>query len=401
MAGRRTGIFFLLMIAVAAIILYYPFAIFALLMTDQIGTDYPAIAMGILVLLLCILCIHKICFKSKIRPFVISVLIIIALDIGVITGFDYYLHTYLPSITIGQSSIIVDDYIPFSGSPRIVRLSRPSTLILNENQPRLDGVPAALPVYAAIAEAVYAPATVWADDGVIDPVIDCSGTESALSSLIAGKRDIIFIPALTQAEEEAVQALGLTLKLSPLFADALVFLVHKNNPVSALSSDQIRAIYTGRITNWQQLGGEKRDIRAFQRQAGSAVQRDFLAFMGGDRGTLIPPAVNTDPASSQGIAADYRNSPTSIGYTTLRNLNTSTIQTGYALPAVDGAAPDAAHLADGSYPLSYIYYAATVSGRETAETRALLDWLHSDQAEELIRQSGYVPLIQPLPQDPD
>ena len=62
------------------------------------------------------------------------------------------------------------------------------------------------------------------------------------------------------------------LELKPIGLDALVFLCNTENPVQSLTSSQLKDIYTGKIRNWKEVGGEDAEIIAFQREVNSGSQ---------------------------------------------------------------------------------------------------------------------------------
>lgn len=70
--------------------------------------------------------------------------------------------------------------------------------------------------------------------------------------------------------------------LTPFATDALVFVVNEDNPVDSLTTEQVRKIYTGQITNWKEVGGEDLDIIPFQRnsEAGSQTLMEKLVMDG-------------------------------------------------------------------------------------------------------------------------
>ena len=84
----------------------------------------------------------------------------------------------------------------------------------------------------------------------------CSGTHDAYMNLLEGKTDVIIASRDISRNEKASSAeLGVELETAPLAIDALVFIVNPKNPVKNLTSDQVRKIYTGEITNWKEVGG--------------------------------------------------------------------------------------------------------------------------------------------------
>ena len=101
----------------------------------------------------------------------------------------------------------------------------------------------------------------------------CSGTHGAYTNLIEGKCDIIIASRdISRNEKAAAKSLGVELETAPLAIDALVFIVNPKNPVKNLTTDQVRKIYTGEITNWKEVGGVDHAITPYIRDADSGSQ---------------------------------------------------------------------------------------------------------------------------------
>ncbi|MBT2581992.1 substrate-binding domain-containing protein [Planococcus sp. ISL-109] len=96
----------------------------------------------------------------------------------------------------------------------------------------------------------------------------------------------------------------------------MVFFVHAENPVDALSTADIQAIYSGKQTNWSALGGEDQPIRAFQRPEDSVRQTALLNFMG-DVPVMRAPIENMEEGMGGIIeqVAEYKNHSNAIGFT--------------------------------------------------------------------------------------
>ncbi len=99
-----------------------------------------------------------------------------------------------------------------------------------------------------------------------------NGTHSAYVNLINKDADFIIV-ARMPSDDEIRQAgiRGVKLDIRPVALDAFVFLAHVDNPVKSLTLDQIRDIYTGKTTEWDELGGMGR-INAYQRNPNSGSQ---------------------------------------------------------------------------------------------------------------------------------
>lgn len=83
---------------------------------------------------------------------------------------------------------------------------------------------------------------------------------------------------------------GFAYQMDPFATDALVFLVNQSNPVDSLTADQVRDIYTGKITNWSQVGGDDVGIVPFQRNAGAGSQGAMERLVMGGQPMMEAPA---------------------------------------------------------------------------------------------------------------
>lgn len=102
--------------------------------------------------------------------------------------------------------------------------------------------------------------------------VTCSGTVNAYERLITGRTDMIFAAAPSQEQLEMARRAAKELHLTPIGREAFVFFVNSRNPVEGLTVEQIQGIYTGQITNWNQVGGKNQPIRPFQRLKSSGSQ---------------------------------------------------------------------------------------------------------------------------------
>lgn len=108
-------------------------------------------------------------------------------------------------------------------------------------------------------------------------LVQFSRTTQSYRNLMAGAADLLLAaePAPEVAQELKQEGEWL---LTPFATDALVFVVNEDNPVDSLTTEQVRKIYTGQITNWKEVGGEDLDIIPFQRnsEAGSQTLMEKL-----------------------------------------------------------------------------------------------------------------------------
>jgi phosphate transport system substrate-binding protein len=175
--------------------------------------------------------------------------------------------------------------------------------------------------------------------------------------------------------------------------DAIAVVVNPSNPVDQLTLQQISDIYTGKITNWRQVGGENRPIVLLSRESNSGTYVYFLENvirMGKKSDLLFSPDTLLMP-SSEGISNEVRHNPNTIGYDGL----------GYVTPDQKVIAiahdangpyvlPAAKTVDDGSYPISRPLYMYT-PGQPSGEILTYLNWIRSD-GQTLVAQLGFVPL---------
>lgn len=289
-------------------------------------------------------------------------------------------------------------YQPYAPDTRAVRLEEEPTLRLADNLllPTMDGATALYPVYAAFAQAVYPEREYSLYEG---PVV-CSNTVGAYERLIDREVDVIFAAAPFQDQLDAARAAGMELHLTPIGREAFVFFVNSQNPVQGLTVEQVRGIYSGKITNWREVGGQNRPIRAFQRAANSGSQSALERLMGDT--PLIEPEKEDVVADMGGIisrVASYRNYQNAIGFS-FRYYSTQMVENDQIrLLALNGVEPTRQTIRDGSYPISSEFYAVTAApiglpAPQSYQTQlaALLDWILSPQGQWIIEQTGYVAL---------
>lgn len=282
-------------------------------------------------------------------------------------------------------SIYVNEYLPFTEESKIVKYDS-KTLKLTENLPIIDGATAAFPVYSAFVNAVY-PNTTTLHDGVFEYNNTVGGYEK-----LAEKKTDIFIGAAPSAEQIAyAEECGTTFQYTQLGWEAFVFFVHKDNPITSLTAEEIRKIYSGEITNWSEVGGNDEEIVPFQRNEGSGSQSMMLRFMGNT--PMLEPETEEVIGFMGGIieqVATYKNQPSSIGYSFRYYVEGIVKHPDIKMIAVNGVPPTAASIRHNVYPIIAPVYAVTYEGNENPNVDALINWMLSDEGQYIIEESGYV-----------
>ncbi|WP_252504667.1 PstS family phosphate ABC transporter substrate-binding protein [Sporosarcina sp. Marseille-Q4943] len=291
-----------------------------------------------------------------------------------------------PVLSDGQVDLF--EYQPFTEKTESVSLDEPAFLQIEDNLPVIDGATALYPIYAAFAQAVY-------PEKEYDPYnseVMSSRTGAAYANLINGRADIIFALEPSKAQIESAKNVGKELKLTPIGKEAFVFFVNAKNPVASLTEDEIKGIYSGDITNWKDVGGKNDPIRAFQRPEDSGSQTALQSFMG-DEPIMDPPT--EDIASLMGTiigqVSDYKNHKNAIGYT-FKYYSTQMVKNNkIRLLAVNGVEPTVDTIRSGEYPITNEFYAIT-AGSDNPHVEAFIEWILSDEGQEIIKKTGYVPI---------
>ena len=188
--------------------------------------------------------------------------------------------------TLDDRTLLLQDYQAVAPDSRGAVLPEPATLQWDEvtaRHLRLDGATALYPVYAAFVQAVWPegeyPLYASGSDSPYAGLIACTNTVNAYGRLMRRETDLVFAAAPSADQLAQAEALGMTLHLTPIGREAFVFFVNSRNPVTGLSVEEIQGIYSGKITNWSQVGGRNQSIRAYQRAENSGSQTALQALM--------------------------------------------------------------------------------------------------------------------------
>jgi len=287
-------------------------------------------------------------------------------------------------------------YTPFQADSLVKTLDEEPALRFAEGDPlpKMDGATALYPVYAAFAQAVYPSSAGQMEPWEVWEIVNCSTTSTAYRKIVDGNVDIIFVAGPSKEQEAYAAEKGVELVYTPIGREAFVFFVHPDNPLEGLTLEQIRSVYSGETTQWDQLGvRELGSIRAYQRKEGSGSQTALERFV--MRDTPLMPAEKEMVQDSMGgmveQVSDYRNHKNAIGYS-FRFYCTALMKNFHVkLLAVNGIAPTIENIESGAYPLASEFYAVT--RKNTNEnTLALLRWIQGPQGQALIEKTGYTPL---------
>ena len=280
-------------------------------------------------------------------------------------------------------------YLPFEETSELARTGSTLKFQQGDDLPVLDGAAALVPVYASVIDNCYPEGTVTYEGGVFsddnyygenfasDSVMQYQNTVRGFDALVDGSVDLFFTAHPSEKQMQSAREKGVELELIPIGLEAFVFFVNTKNPVDGLTTEQIRSIYRGEITNWKDVGGVSKRINPLTRIEGSGSQTMMDKFMGG--ATLKRrPFLSVFGAS--------------IGYSFRYYVTGLVANENVKMLAVDGVFPNKENIRNGAYPISGRFYAAFRKDNPNENVRRLSEWLTSEEGQRMIEASGYVRL---------
>ena len=205
-----------------------------------------------------------------------------------------------------------------------------------------------------------------------------TGSSAGISAVAEGRCDIgLSSRALKDAEKE--QGLIGTV----LAYDGIAIIVNPQNTVEDLTIDQIAAVFTGKITNWSELGGIDAEIVLIGREAGSGTRGGFEEIVDVEDACKY----RQELTSTGDVITAVAQNPGAIGYASLASVK----DTVKAIK-VGGVAPSEETVKNETYAIQRPFVLVTKKGVELSETaKAFFDMITSEAAREVIAAAGVVP----------
>jgi phosphate transport system substrate-binding protein len=162
--------------------------------------------------------------------------------------------------------------------------------------------------------------------------------------------------------------------------DGIAVIVNSANPISGLSIDQIRDIYTGAVTDWSQVGGRAGKIAVVSREPGSGTRGAFEEIVR-FQDQLVMGAIEFDGTGA--VKAEISRNADAVGYISLGSVDSS-VKT----LSVGGVAATTANVVNNSYKIARPFLLLTKKGRAlNGETTAFLDWILTDPGQAIVKTS--------------
>lgn len=244
-------------------------------------------------------------------------------------------------------------------------------------------------------------ALAWAEAyGPLHPEVEIAvtggGSGTGIAALINKTVDMANASRqITPGERAQAEANGVDPVEFVVAGDAIAVVANLSNPVKELTIPQLSAIFSGKITNWREVGGDDRPIVLLSRESNSGTYAYFLETVvrqgNPNDKTLYSPNTLLMP-SSEGISTEVKQNPNAIGYDGLGYVTPD--QKVIAVATAAGAPyvlPSVATVKNNTYPIARPLYIYT-SGQPQGAVKDYLDWIMGPEGQAIVQEQGFVPL---------
>lgn len=165
--------------------------------------------------------------------------------------------------------------------------------------------------------------------------------------------------------------------------DGIAIAVNPENPVDALTSEQIEKIFAGEITNWSEVGGDDAEITVIGREEGSGTRDGFenIFGFGEDKKCAYAAEVQETGIVVSKVASD----PSAIGYVSLASVNDE-----IKAVSVDGVEATEENVSNGTYVVQRPFVQIYTKGTDSELVKAWFDFLKSDEGQQIIADQKLV-----------
>ena len=218
-----------------------------------------------------------------------------------------------------------------------------------------------------------------ADNSGVTITYDATGSGTGIESVSNGSCDIGLSSRALKDTETGLTATTVAL-------DGIAIVVNKDCGVDDLTVQQIADIYTGKITNWSEVGGEDLEIACIGRESGSGTRDGFETITDTKDACVLAQELTSTGAVIEAVSS----SKNAIGYASLSAVEG---KDGIKALTVNGVTCSEETVLDGSYEIQRPFVLVTKDGTElSAAAQAFFDFATSKDAAELIRNAGAVPV---------
>ncbi len=215
--------------------------------------------------------------------------------------------------------------------------------------------------------------------------VQTGGSSRGIADARRGTADIGMVSRALNADE-------IDLTAYPIALDGVAIILHRDNPLAVLTEEQIVAIYTGRVTNWREIGGSDAPITVVNKAEGRSTLELFLShFKLRNEDIKRSIVIGDNQQGIRTVAAD----PNAIGYVSIGTAAYEASR-GTAIKALsmNGIEATLENVRNGSFPLSRPLHLVTLGAADQASAlaRAFIDYAASAEVSDLTEAQYFVPL---------
>ncbi len=167
----------------------------------------------------------------------------------------------------------------------------------------------------------------------------------------------------------------------PFAYDGIAVIIHTDNPVTDLTTEDLAKIFTGEITNWSDLGGQEGQIVVVGRDAASGTRGAFEEILGVEDETVY----DSEQSATGGVISTVQTNSAAIGYVSLSSVDEKVVAV-----TIDGVAPSEETIKDESYPIQRPFVFVVNGDAADTGVDAFVAWATSAEVAEIVTSKGAV-----------
>jgi phosphate transport system substrate-binding protein len=219
-------------------------------------------------------------------------------------------------------------------------------------------------------------------------VVTGGGSGVGVAALVEGTADIAQLSRRMKFDEkQRLQQSGKSVKEITAAYDALAVVVHPSNRVQRLTREQLEGIFTGKIKNWKEVGGDDLKIVPYSRETSSGTYEFFKERVLRNKNYMS--GIMSMPATGA-VVQSVSQTRGAIGYVGLAYLNrdVKAVEVSYD-KGTTFVAPSVGNAKNKTYPVVrplYYYYVAT----SEAKVRPFIDYVLSEAGQKIVAETGFI-----------
>ncbi len=208
--------------------------------------------------------------------------------------------------------------------------------------------------------------------------INAVGSSAGIKDTLNGVAEIGMSSRDLKDEEASGGAEG-----TAIAYDGIAVILNPANKVSNLTLAQLKDIYTGKITNWKEVGGSDSTIVVVSREDGSGTRDAFQEIVGYKSSELIADATITD--ASGNLKTTVAQNKNAIGFVSF-----SYVDDTVSAVQIEGVKPEAELAKDGTYKLSRPFLVVTKKDTLTESGQKLIDFILSEEGQKIVEEDKLI-----------